>query len=93
VPGDGGVMQVTAQLVVHFGQRTRRAPLNSDASTTTNDVIEYGSGSLSYRTTLMTWNQWLGIGSGLLLIAFLWFALRQGKRVKPGHEHPPSPYT
>ena len=41
----------------------------------------------------MSWNQWLGIGSGLLLIAFLWFALRQDKRVKPGHEPPQSPYT
>jgi len=42
----------------------------------------------------MTWNQWLGIGIGLLVIAFLWFAFRHGERVKrSGHEPPQNPYT
>jgi hypothetical protein len=42
----------------------------------------------------MTWDQWLVIGVGLLVIAFIWFAFRQGERVKPsGHEPPQNPYT
>jgi hypothetical protein len=42
----------------------------------------------------MSITQWLGIGSGLVLLAFLVFAFRRGERVKPpGNDPPPSPYT
>jgi hypothetical protein len=42
----------------------------------------------------MSWDQWLGIGVGLLVIAFLIFAFRQGESVKSsGHEPPQNPYT
>jgi cbb3-type cytochrome oxidase subunit 3 len=34
----------------------------------------------------MTGQQWLAVGLGILLLAFIWFAFRQGFRVKPDPE-------
>jgi hypothetical protein len=31
----------------------------------------------------MSLQQWLGIGALILLVAFVWFAFRQGTKVKP----------
>jgi hypothetical protein len=37
----------------------------------------------------MSVTQWLGIGSGLVLLAFLVFAFRRGERVKRSGNDPP----
>jgi hypothetical protein len=37
---------------------------------------------------MMTWHQWLGIALGLLLVGFIFFAFRQGERVKPSGRDP-----
>ena len=31
----------------------------------------------------MTTTQFLGLASGLIIVAFVWFAFRQGEKVKP----------
>ena len=31
----------------------------------------------------MSLHQWLGVGAGIVLIAFIWFAFRQGMKVTP----------
>jgi hypothetical protein len=36
----------------------------------------------------MTLHQWLGIAIGLLLVGFIFFAFRQGEKVKPSGRDP-----
>jgi len=40
----------------------------------------------------MSATQWVGLGAGLLLVAFIAFAFRQGNKVKPRQGIPQSPY-
>jgi hypothetical protein len=37
---------------------------------------------------MMTWHQWLGIVMGLCLVGFIFFAFRQGEKVKPSGRDP-----
>jgi cbb3-type cytochrome oxidase subunit 3 len=37
---------------------------------------------------MMTLHQWLGIVLGLLLVGFIFFAFRQGEKVKPSGRNP-----
>jgi len=60
---------------------------------TTNSVIECGSRQTELQDNFYDLEPMARNWERSSLIAFLWFALRQGKRLKPGHEHPPSPYT
>ena len=41
----------------------------------------------------MTWHQWLGIALGLLLVGFIFFAFRQGEKVKPSGRDPSASVT
>jgi hypothetical protein len=36
----------------------------------------------------MTWHQWPGIALGLCLVGFIFFAFRQGEKVKPSGRDP-----
>ncbi len=37
---------------------------------------------------MMTLHQWLGIALGLLLVGFVFFAFRQGEKVRPSGRDP-----
>ena len=37
---------------------------------------------------MMTLHQWFGIALGLLLVGFIFFAFRQGEKVKPSGRNP-----
>jgi hypothetical protein len=37
---------------------------------------------------MMTWHQWLGIALGLCLAGFIFFAFRQGEKVRPSGRDP-----
>jgi hypothetical protein len=37
---------------------------------------------------MMTLHQWLGIALGLVLVAFIFFAFRQGEKVRPSGRDP-----